>query len=412
MMVTLLFFQKNRFLHSFLFLIVLSSCSSSPELVQVRLKFDDLNRQWVYLCHWDGNQNIVVDSARTNSKGKAKLQFHTNTVDLYAITSNKKEFPIIIVPNPGDRITIIGSFNEYSVVGSKESAEVNNFQNKLNDYKAQLNSLKQQLPDNINSLASDSTAKQITLKIDSLKNELANVSASYVRSNLFALSSILVLTANIDETEVLPYTSNRALFIKADSCLNSVYADKPVVKSFRNYIYSRETFFSIERGAVDFKPGDYIPPVSFNLVDGRTVSIPGLWARLILVDFWANWCETCKNQPSNFKSINNEFAKKGLQIIQVAADFNPDSLHAITVRDSLGWMHVAEENPYHSQLFKSLGVIKLPANFLIDRWGRVIATNIYGDSLTSTLHSFLDVRIVKPRVVVDTSAYTTATPVE
>jgi len=410
MMVKSLFLIKNRFLDIYLFFIVLvlSSCSSSPELVQIRLKLDDSSRQWVYLCHWDGNQNIVVDSARTSSRGKAKLQLHTNSADLYAITVDKMEFPIVLVANPGDRIAISGSINNYSVIGSKESAEVNSFQNKLKDCEAQLSRLRQQLPDSINSSASDSIGRRINLKVDSLKNELANVSASYVRSNLFALSSILVLTANIDETEVLPYASNRALFIKVDSCLNSVYADKPVVKSFRNYIYSREKFFSIEKGSVDFKPGDYIPPVSFNLVDGRTVSIPGLWAKLILIDFWANWCGNCKNQLHNFKPINNEFAKKGLQIIQVSADFNPDSLHAITVRDSLSWMHMAEENPYHSQLFKSLGVIKVPANFLIDRWGRIIATNIYGDSLTSTLHSFLDVKVVKPRVVVDsTKAVTT-----
>lgn len=403
MMSKSLFPPKNRFLYFFLFVIVLTSCSSSPELVQIRLKLDNLSKQWVFLCQWDGNHNVVVDSARTNSRGKAMLQLHINSSDLFAITTDKREFPITIVANPGDRIRIIGDFEQFLVVGSKESAEINAFQNTLNDYGAKFKRLKQQLPDSVNSFTSDSIAKQIKLEIDSIKNELANYSASYVRSNLFSLSSVLVLTSNIGESEVLPYASNRALFFKVDSCLNSVYAGKPIVKSFRNYIYSKETFYSIERGSVDFNPGDYIPPVSFSLVDGRAISIPGLWARLILIDFWASWCETCKSQPYNLKTINNEFAKKGLHIIQVAADFNPDSLLAITLRDSLNWMHVAEQNPYHSQLFKSLGVVKLPANYLIDRWGRIIATNIYGDSLKSTLHSFLDVKVVKPRVVVDST---------
>lgn len=410
-MVIFRFFRFKYPAQLFFLLLFLLSCSSSPELVQVRLNLNDLSKQWVFLYRWDGSQNVALDSVKVNSRGKALLKFRTHSPDLFAITVDKKDFSVVIVASPGDRITLSGSYDNYSVVGSKESAELNSFQNKLTDFSVQLNRLKQQLPDSINSSANDSIAKQINLRIDSLKNGLANISASYVRSNLFSLSSILVLTANIGETEVLPYTNNRALFIKVDSCLNSVYADKPIVKSFRKFIYSKETFYSIERGAVDFKPGDYIPPVSFNLVDGRTVNIPGLWARLILIDFWANWCDNCKNQPYSFKPINIEFAKKGLQIIQVAADFNPDSLHAITVRDSLNWMHMAEENPYNSQLFKSLGVIKLPTNFLIDRWGRIVATNIYGDSLTSTLHSFLDVKVVKPKVVVDSSAIK-ATPVQ
>ena len=101
-MVTLRFLQKNRFIHIISFLLALSSCSSSPELVQVRLKLDDLSKQWVYLCQWDGNQNAILDSVRTNSRGKAKLEFRTHTADLYAITVDKKEFPIVIVANPGE----------------------------------------------------------------------------------------------------------------------------------------------------------------------------------------------------------------------------------------------------------------------------------------------------------------------
>lgn len=409
-MVTLRFLQKNSFIHiiSFLLALVLSSCSSSPELVQVRLKLDDLSKQWVYLCQWNGNENAVVDSVRTNSRGNAKFEFRTLTADLFAITADKKEFPILIVANPGDRIVIDGNFRNYTIVGSKESAEVKAMQDKLNNFRDSMKGLKSQLPDSVNTPANDSIARLINLKIDSLKSEYSNLGISYVSSNFFSLSSILVLTAKVGEMDVLPYADNRLLYIKVDSCLNRVYSDKPIVKSFRNYIYSKEKFYSIDRSAVNLNAGDYIPPVNFNLVDGRTVSVPGLWAKLIIIDFWANWCGTCKNQPYNFKPINNEFAKKGLQIIQVAADFNPDSLHAITIRDSLSWMHMAEENPYHSQLFKSLGVIKLPTNFLIDRWGRIVATNIYGDSLTSTLHSFLDVKVVKPRVVVDSTKAVTS----
>ncbi len=403
---------KNRFLYILLSLIVLvlSSCSTSPELVQVRLKLDDLSRQWVYLCQWNGNENAVVDSVRTNSRGKAKFEFRTLTADLFAITADKKEFPILIVANPGDRIVINGNFGNFTIVGSKESAEVKAMQDRLNNFRDAIEGFKFQLPDSVNTPVNDSIARLINLQIDSLKSEYSNFGKSYVSSNLFSLSSILVLTAKVGEMDVLPYADNRLLFIKVDSCLNRVYGDKPIVKSFRNYIYSKEKFYSIDRSAVNLNAGDYIPPVNFNLVDGGTVSIPGLWAKLILIDFWANWCDNCKNQLYNFKPINNEFAKKGLQIIQVAADFNPDSLHAITVRDSLSWMHMAEENPYHSQLFKSLGVIKLPTNFLIDRWGRIVATNIYGDSLISTLHSFLDVKVVKPRVIVDSTK--TVTPVQ
>lgn len=402
----------NRFIRIISFFIVLSSCSSSPELVQVRLEFDNLSKQWIYLCQWNGNQNVVIDSVRANSRGKAKLEFRTHTADMFAITANKNDFPIVIVANPGDRIKIMGDFRNFTVVGSKESANVKLIQEKFNGYRVALESLRCQLPDSVNTPTTDSIARVINLKIDSLKAEFSNFGKSYVSSNLFSLSSVLVLTASVGDMDVLPYSENRPLYIKVDSCLNSIYSDKPIVKSFRNYIYSKEKYYSIDRNTVNIKVGDVMPPVSFTMVDGKTVNIPGVWAKLILVDFWASWCETCQNQPYLYKDINKEFSKKGLLIIQVAADFNADSLLAISTRDSLNWMHVAENDAYGSTLFKLLGVSKLPANFLVDRWGRVVATNIYGDSLVSKLNSILDVKVLKPRVKVDSSAIKALTPVQ
>ena len=106
------------------------------------------------------------------------------------------------------------------------------------------------------------------------------------------------------------------------------------------------------------------------------------------------------------KQVNRQFAKKGLVIVQVAAGYNPDSLQALSLRDSLDWLHVAEPDPYNSQVFRLMGVTKLPSNVLIDRWGRIIATNIYGDSLQATLHDILE-KTVRVKPALDSSGVET-----
>lgn len=400
---------KPFFLLSILFLFAFTFCSPSPEIVEIDVKLVDAKKCWIYLCRWDGAQNVVLDSAETNRKGRTTLRFLTSTPEALSITADKSEFPIALVVSPGERVNIRGSLRSYTVTGSRESALIKGAQDYFDAYNFDYQSLQRQMPDSLNIPANDSIAGVLISKIDTLNRRIHDFGVSYVTGNYFSLTSIFVLTAQNTNTgaDIFPYKDYRDLYIKTDSCLNSAYPEKPIVKSFRNYIYSKQQLYSIERTAVDYKVGDIIPPVIFSLIDGRTINIPGLWAKLILVDFWAGWCNQCKSQPYSYKRINSEFAKKGLCIVQVAADFNADSLLAISQRDSLGWMHVADSDPYNSKLFKTFGVVKLPSNYLVDRWGRVIAIDIYGDSLVSKLHSILDVKVVKPRPASDSLALRT-----
>lgn len=380
------------------------SCSSSPNLVRIKVQLNDISQQWLYLCQWNGARNIVVDSVMTNSRGKAKFKYIAQSPEVIAFTKDKTVFPIALFVKPGENIEVTGSLNNYTITGSKESAEVKILEDKLNLVIGDIDKLKYQLPDSINSPSADSIARIINSKIDSLYTDVQNQGETYIKSNLFSLSSVFVMSSKLDaKNDLFPYATYRDLYMKLDSCLSLVYPDKPVVKSFKEYIYSKEKLYTIERNAVSIKDGSAIMPVNFTLVDGRTVTIPGLWAKLILIDFWADWCGECKNRLYDYKQINKDFSKKGLVIIQIAADFNADSLNKIVTRDSLNWLHVAEIDPYNSTVFKSLGVVKLPANFLVDRWGRVVATNVYGDSLVAKLTSILDVKPSRNKVVADST---------
>lgn len=372
-------------------LVGIVSCSSSPNIVEIKVHMNDAKHKWLFLYMWDGFKNSAIDSVEANSKGKATFKFTTSTPEVLAISTDKITFPILLAVKPAERISISGSLIDHRIVGSKESASIKQVQDKLDEYTAELNRLKNSLPDSITSFSTDSLVNDINVRIGFLNNEAREFGLTYIKSNLFSLSTLFVITARFDaENELFPYNQYRNYYLKLDSCLRKVYPDKPILKSFQDYIYSKEKFYSVDRNAVNIQVGSVIPPVSFTLVDGRTVNIPGVWAKLILVDFWADWCSQCHGQPLKLKQIYKDYEKKGLVIIQVAADFNSDSLLSITTRDSLNWINMAEVDPYNSALFRSLGIVNLPTNFLVDRWGRVIAKNVYGDSLSYKLTEILD----------------------
>lgn len=383
------------------------SCSSSPDLVHLKVQLDNTEGRLLYLCRWNGSKSVAIDSSEVDSRGKANFEFLTRTSDIVALSVDKVNFPIVLVVQPGEKIEVLGNGTSYSITGSRESADVLLFQKKLSVCIAELNRLQFQYLDDTTAFARDSAKMSINIIRDSLIENIRNAGLNCVKGNTFLLSSILVLSARLNSNqELFPYDIYRHYFVKVDSCLSLVYPDNSFVKSFRSYVSGQEKLLQIDRNVAKPTVGNVIPPVSFNLADGRTVDIPGLRARLILIDFWADWCAECYGQPLKLKQVNRQFAKKGLVIVQVAAGYNPDSLQALSLRDSLDWLHVAEPDPYNSQVFRLMGVTKLPSNVLIDRWGRIIATNIYGDSLQATLHDILE-KTVRVKPALDSSGVET-----
>lgn len=374
------------------------SCGSSPNRVVIDVRLNGLEERWVYLCQWSANRSILVDSVEVGSRSRAVFELSVQSPEVMALTVDRANYPVVLVVQPGDRIVVDGLITDYTVRGSQESASLAQIQAQLGDFRHKKSELLGQMPDSIYSGATDSLAKMLQLRIDSLTQNIRKVGVSYIRANCFSLSSALLLHAQVDDkTDLLPYGSYRSIYIKVDSCLRLLYPEKPIVESLEKLIAYREKLYTIEQNAVIIKAGDVIPPVSFSLIDGRTVSIPGVWAKLIIVDFWAHWCADCRNQLYSYRDIYRDYAQSGLAIVQVASDFDADSLRAIVARDSLGWMHMVEPQPYSSPLFKQLGVVKLPSNFILDRWGRVLATNVYADSLVSLLQSSL-ARPTKPKL--------------
>jgi peroxiredoxin len=77
--------------------------------------------------------------------------------------------------------------------------------------------------------------------------------------------------------------------------------------------------------AVDVKVGSVLP--SFSLTsspDNRSVPISDIGAQVIVLNFWATWCDACMEEMPSFVQLRNRFHKQGLEIVGINLDENPD----------------------------------------------------------------------------------------
>ncbi len=87
--------------------------------------------------------------------------------------------------------------------------------------------------------------------------------------------------------------------------------------------------------------------------------------------------------------VYNEFHKKGFDIFSVSLDQKKDPWVKAIADDKLTWTHVSDLQYWNSAAAKLYAVNSIPANFLLDETGKIIARNLRGEDLYNKVNEIL-----------------------
>ena len=124
---------------------------------------------------------------------------------------------------------------------------------------------------------------------------------------------------------------------------------------------------------------------------GKMVSLSSFRGKYVLIDFWASWCGPCREENPNVVRVFNKYKEKNFTIIGVSLDKQSgraDWLAAIK-SDGLNWTQVSDLKFWNNAAAALYYVSSIPANFLVDPNGKIIAKNLRGDELEAKLHEVL-----------------------
>ena len=146
-----------------------------------------------------------------------------------------------------------------------------------------------------------------------------------------------------------------------------------------------------DRNNLPVMVGDVMPDYTLPLANGDTVSLSSLIGqRLTVIDIWASWCAPCRKENRDILApLWATYKDNGLQIIAYSIDSNGAAWKSAITKDGAVWVHASHLTGDSSPFMEALRISTIPANFILDNKGEIIAKNLHGEELENFIKEYL-----------------------
>ena len=317
----------------------------------VKGKFNNYDGK-VYLVHGEGRDSLVTKNGTFMFKGRTNLP----------------ELSHIMVPTKTQPMATFFWIDRGATVLELDTVPYKNFRWSGIDVKAKIIQ-----SGNVNKVidAADKYKKSV---------ELSNIPKEEKGKLIkFMVDSLLIKYPN---SMLSLYVVWSNLKYYNDKQLQDIYAtlDTPLSRHVRSLDIKTKYL-----NRIDVSIGEKLPDFSQNDQFGRTISLSDFKGKYTLIDFWASWCIPCRNENPTVVEAYQKYKGNGFEILAVSLDSSKEAWIKAIKDDGLTWYHISDLGGWNNVVSKTFKITSVPANFLIDKDGVVIAKNLKAEELTKKL---------------------------
>lgn len=363
---------------------VLCACQSSKVKISGRFVGSDAGE--VYLERVTPLAQAIIDTATLDKEGGYRFDVRGvgKTPSLYNMVYNGERIPLFIAG--GDRLTVssVGSVvRNYTVAGSEESELLRSFYQAFVIGAQHLDNIASRFAaegltdENRKALAKAYTDEYFRIRREQLR---------FIIENKSSLAAVYALYQRLPgDTNLFNGDSDVVYFRTVAEALEERYPESPYLQTLLGEIARMDARINlaskiVEAGYPDLEMAD---------VYGKKVRLSSLAGKVVLLDFWSAELGSSNALNAELKQIYAKYAgaPTAFEVYQVAIDTSKPLWISAVQEQQLPWISVSDLRGRASSALGLYNVQKLPANFLIDKQGSIVAKDIYGKSLEEKLEA-------------------------
>ncbi len=327
----------------------------------------------VYLSQQFGSTFKNYYASPISSKGNFELKGTLSGPDYYILRVGQNNLNLVI--RDTSHIQIFGDGRNLlqfcNFVNAEESRQMHEYVVLNSNWRAKADSA-------LNAIKQDASKEaQINTYMTEAYSQFQTALQSYF--GMYANSAALILplsSIQIDQD----FESYEKLIVPLYQSFNQ---SAIVQNLYKNYLATKQA----KDAANPFARGKLVPDFEELRTDGKKkMKLSDLQGQVVLLDFWASWCGPCRAENPNVVKNYQKYKDAGFTVMSVSLDSNKDKWLAAIAADQLSWPnHVSDLGGWKSKVAQQYGVNSIPFTILLDRDGRVIATNLRGAALEQTL---------------------------
>jgi thiol-disulfide isomerase/thioredoxin len=370
--------------------LVFGACKNNSIRISGKLE-KPVKGEYIFLDELQANSMKTIDSVQVSDNGNFSFKKEIKYPMFYLLKISNNNFITMLV-EPGEKVKIIARNdslnNPVSVSGSKGTTLMLEYNKNLRNTINQLSSLNEVYQKNIN----NPDLSKIIQSLDSMAQiylkGVNNYTKKYIDDNITSMASLVALYQQVaPQVYVLNPVEDLSYFVKVDSSLSSLYPESETVKSLHDQVKSVVTRVKGQNDQTSLTGvGSLAPEINLPTPKGDSVKLSSTRGKIVLLDFWASWCTPCRLENPNLVKAYNMFRSKGFNIFQVSLDKTKEDWMKGIQDDNLGqWIHVSDVKYWNSVVVPLYKIESIPHSLLLDKDGKILATNLRGEQLQTKL---------------------------